>query len=65
MVEKPRHYMHLGTGYFTGKQSFSAPEKWTKTKGIPRAVKKKNNNNNKFIQYYHFVQVLAIKMTTS
>ena len=22
-----------------------------------------NNNNNKFIQYYHFVQVLPIKIT--
>ena len=24
-----------------------------------------NNNNNKFIQYYHFVQVLSMKITVN
>ena len=34
-------------------------------KGYPAGSQKNNNNNNKFIQYYHFVQMLAIKMTIS
>ena len=40
------------------------PRKVNEKKGYP-AGSQKNNNNNKFIQYYHFVQMLAIKMTIS
>ena len=41
MVENPRQYMPSRNRIFYRKQSLSVPEKWTKKKGIPRAVKKK------------------------
>ena len=64
MVENPRQYMPLGTGYFTENSRWVSPKSERK-KGYPAGSQKNNNNNNKFIQYYHFVQMLAIKMTIS
>ena len=65
MVENPRQYMPLGTGYSVQKTVVECPRKVNEKKGYPAGSQKNNNNNNKFIQYYHFVQMLTIKMTIS
>ena len=58
--------MPLGTGYSVQKTVVECPRKVNGKKGYPAGSQKNNNNNNnKFIQYYHFVQMLAIKMTIS